>query len=87
MPKSRNFVRIIETPDGSLKRSENGSGREIHGLSYARTSKPGEPERGSYYIIADGKRKHLSADLSTAVAIIEKRPTYCDLPPVYYSEQ
>ena len=71
MPKPRKFVRIIENTDGSVRRSENDSGREIHGLSYARTSKPGEPERGSYYIIDGGKRKHVASDLAAAVRAME----------------
>jgi integrase len=74
MPKSRKFVRIIEDSDGAFRRSKNKSGREIHGLSYARTSKPREPERGSYYTIENGKRKHLSADLAEAVRLMAGKP-------------
>lgn len=75
MPKPRKFVRIIDQPDGTLRRVEKG-GREIHGLSYARTSKPGEPERGSFYVIDGGKRKHLSADLAEAVQAMEPDKPY-----------
>ncbi len=60
MPKPRQSVRIIDDPNGSARRSDNDSGRGIHGLTYDWTSKPGEPERGSYYTIESGKRKHRS---------------------------
>ena len=74
MPRDAKYVRIKETPDGSVRRVQKG-GREIHGLHYRRTTRKGtKPERGVYYTYRVGSRHDLGSDLADATRIVENRP-------------
>jgi len=76
MPRNLIFVRIIDLPDGSVRRVAKG-GREIHGLHYHRTTPKGkEPERGVYYAYRDGKRVRLGSDLASAIRQVTPGETY-----------
>ena len=50
MPRPPKYVRVIDTPEGPI-RTDSVKGREIHGLSYHRTTPKNStaPERGYYY--------------------------------------
>jgi hypothetical protein len=76
MGRPREYVRVIDHPDGSLERVENGRGREILGLSYNASNR-------SYYTLdeATGKRRYLGRDLDGAAAEVEENPTNS---PEYY---
>jgi integrase len=65
--KPRKHARVIDLPDGSIQRVNNGKGREITGLSYHSAS-------GRYYRISPetGKREYLGRDLAHAAQIVER---------------
>lgn len=69
MARPAKFVRVIEQPDGSFRRFENGAGREIHGLRYRRTTRNGfKPERGVDYVLDDQQKQvTLGSDLVKAL--------------------
>ena len=66
MGRPRVLVRFIEQPDGTLARTTEAKGREIHGLSYHKSS-------GCYYTIdeAMGNREWRGTNLQEAVTSTE----------------
>lgn len=87
MPRHAKYVRILQAPDGSVRRVKKG-GREVHGLHYRRTTaKEKEPERGIYYTYREGLRVDLGSNLVGAIRQVEEpdspavvnRPEYYDV--------
>ena len=71
MARPRKHVTVIEHPNGSLERVENGQGREVTGLSFNASNR-------AYYTIdpTGGKRQYLGRALLAAVEAVEGPRTY-----------